>query len=151
MPRTPKEFIAGLRVTHTKARAAVDEIMMSGEFKTALLIEIRKDCPPFLSHLVTNAAFNMIRLKEGWSLLLYNKIDPGKILAIWNFGIPHDYRIPKVGNVTMYMGEKIGFKEHAIHKAKAPNRFISRAWHRTINRYTMRIKREIEYAIRGKF
>jgi hypothetical protein len=152
MARRPKDVIDGIMVAHTKARAALDEIITSGEFMAMLIDELRKEAPPFLSKFVVPRAFTLSRLAAGkdigWRLELHNHKDEGQLLAYWNFGIPHPFRIPKVGDKKLYFPALGIVREHAIHPAVPPDKFIYRAWHRVLNRYTMRIKREIERSFR---
>lgn len=148
MARRPKEVITGIRTSYTRARASLDDMVLSGEFKSALILELKKEAPEFLIPFVVDRAFTMVRLKDGWSLLLHNHKDEGQLLAYWNFGIPHPFRVPKVGKTKLFFPQLGIVREHAIHPAVPPNKFINRAWHRVLNRYTMRIKREIERSFR---
>ena len=149
MRKRPDEVITGIRVSSTIARQSLDRVMVSDEFMYALISELKKEAPDFLSPFVNTRAFTMVRLRSGWSLLLHNKKDEGQLLAYWNFGIPHPFRIPKVGVATLVFPELEIFRSYAVHPAVPPDKFISRAWHRVINRYTMRIKRDIENSFRG--
>ncbi|MFA5037183.1 MAG: hypothetical protein WC479_08420 [Candidatus Izemoplasmatales bacterium] len=149
MSRRPSEVITGIRTSHTKARASLDSMVTSGEFMSALIDELRKEAPSFLTKFITPRAFTIVRLKDGWSLLLHNHKDEGQLLAYWNFGIPHPFRIPKVGNKKLFFPALGIVRENAVHPAVAPDKFIYRAWHRVLNRYTMRIKREIERSFRS--
>ena len=152
MAKRPKDVIDGIMVSHTKARAALDEIVTSGEFMSMLIMELRKEAPPFLSKFVVEKAFTLTRMSEpnvGWRLELHNHQDEGQLLAYWNFGIPHPFKIPKVGKKMLYF-PALGIVRttEITHPAVPPDKFIYRAWHRVINRYTMRIKREIERSFR---
>ena len=149
MIRRPHEVITGIRTSHTRARAALDSIVTSGEFKTMLIEELRKEAPQFLRPFVVDSAFTLVRLKSGWSFILHNHKDEGQLLAYWNFGIPHPFRIPKVGKTHLYFPALGIVREYAIHPAVPPDKFIYRAWHRVLNRYTMQIKRSIERSFRG--
>jgi hypothetical protein len=154
MSRRPREAIDAIRVSSTKARAALDGVVLGGEFKSYLIEELKKEAPPFLTKFITPKAFTLVRQKEGWALYLHNHKDEGQLLAYWNFGIPHPFRIPKVGEAKMFFPalgivRTIGKEHEMIHPAVDPNNFIYRAWHRVLNRYTMRIKREIEKSFRS--
>jgi hypothetical protein len=148
MQKRPREVITGIRTSHTRARAALDNVITSGEFKSMLSEELKKEAPQFLRPFVVDSAFTLVRLKDGWSLLLHNHKDEGQLLAYWNFGIPHPFRVPKVGKAHLYFPALGIVREYAMHPAVPPNKFIYRAWHRVLNRYTMRIKREIERSFR---
>jgi hypothetical protein len=151
MASRPKDVIDGIMAAHTKARGAIDEIVTSGEFMSMLIQELRREAPPFLAKFVTQRAFTLTRMSSpnmGWRLELHNHKDEGQLLAYWNFGIPHPFRIPKVGKAKLYFPALGIVREHAVHPAVPPDKFIYRAWHRVLNRYTMRIKREIERSFR---
>lgn len=154
------EKIDAIRINVTEARQSLDDIMMNGEFLNAFIEELKKEVPPFLVKFCVNRAFKMIRQPQGWAIYLYNHKDEGQLLAYWNFGVPeYDFpgiisknlhggnlRVKHVHMVIPGYGVRAGFHHDAIN----PDKFISRAWHRVLNRYTMRVKRVMDKALGGK-
>jgi hypothetical protein len=166
MARKPKEITNNLLAASSRARGAIDDIVQSGEFMNSFLAELRKEAPGRLAKLIDGNCFFLTREKNGYELHLKNKDFPGKILAIFSLGTPAEYPIPKLGSgqklismpnvvdkvsgvqgIVRYSPSKDG--EAVMHPRIIPDKFIYRAWHRTLNKYTMRVKRAIEQGFRG--